>query len=286
MAANAAPSPLPLDGRVALVTGGSRGIGREVSSHLAALGARVLINYASASASASALAAEGNSRGLGGLRAAAAQAAVSDPAAVRALFDRAEEAFGSPPHVVVACAGLLNPKYPALADTTVEDFDAMFAVNVRGTFLVCREAANRVPAGGGGRIVTFSSSIMGTLLPGYAAYTATNGAVEAMTRSLAKEVAATAAPRVMVVVANPAAMGWVTLTKEATMATVAGTQAMVAIMTMAMEATTTTATMEATTTTIKIVVVVMLFVKSIRNLNTLQKIASGAMQRITPGRRR
>lgn len=188
MAASAAP--LPLDGRVALVTGGSRGIGREVSSHLAALGARVLINYASDSASATALAAELNSRGLSGLRAAAAQADVSDPAAVRALFDRAEEAFGSPPHIVVACAGLLNPKYPALADTTVEDFDAMFAVNVRGTFLVCREAANRVPAGGGGRIVTFSSSIMGTLLPGYAAYTATNGAVEAMTRILAKEVAA------------------------------------------------------------------------------------------------
>ncbi|KAM3405470.1 hypothetical protein ACQJBY_008136 [Aegilops geniculata] len=191
--ADAGPSetaPLPLDGRVALVTGGSRGIGREVSSHLAALGARVLINYASDSASAAALAAELNSRGGGGLRAVPAQADVSDPAAVRALFDRAEEAFGSPPHVVVACAGLLNPKYPALADTTVEDFDAMFAVNVRGTFLVCREAANRVPAGGGGRIVTFSSSIMGTLLPGYAAYTATNGAVEAMTRILAKEVAA------------------------------------------------------------------------------------------------
>lgn len=191
MAANVGNSALPLDGRVALVTGGSRGIGREVSSHLAALGARVLINYASNSASASALAAELNSRSGGGnLRALAAQADVSNPAAVRALFDRAEEAFGSAPHIVVACAGLLNSKYPALADTAVEDFDAMFAVNVRGTFLVCREAANRVPPGSGGRIVTFSSSIMGTLLPGYAAYTATNGAVEAMTRILAKEVAA------------------------------------------------------------------------------------------------
>ncbi|TVU30489.1 hypothetical protein EJB05_22116, partial [Eragrostis curvula] len=66
----------------------------------------------------------------------------------------------------------------------------MFAVNVRGTFLVCREAANRVLAHNGGRIVTFSSSIMGTLLPGYAAYTAANGTVEAMTRIMAKEVAA------------------------------------------------------------------------------------------------
>ncbi|XP_051178131.1 NADPH-dependent aldehyde reductase-like protein, chloroplastic [Lolium perenne] len=188
---NSKPAPLPLDGRVALVTGGSRGIGREVSSHLAALGARVVINYASDSAKASALATGLNSRGLdGGVRAVAFQADVSDPASVRALFDHAEAAFGSPPHIVVASAGLLNAKYPALADTTVEDFDAMFAVNVRGTFLVCREAANRMPPSSGGRIVTFSSSIMGTLLPGYAAYTATNGAVEAMTRILAKEVAA------------------------------------------------------------------------------------------------
>jgi len=180
-------SPLPLAGRVALVTGGSRGIGREVSSQLAALGARVVINYASNSASADELVTELASRGHGAV---AVRADVSDPAAVGALFDRAEEAFGSPPHIVVACAGLLNAKYPALADTAVEDFDAMFAVNVRGTFLVCREAASRIPAGSSGRIVTFSSSIVGTLLPGYAAYTATNAAVEAMTRILAKEVAA------------------------------------------------------------------------------------------------
>ncbi|CAN6288070.1 unnamed protein product [Urochloa humidicola] len=180
-------APLPLAGRVALVTGGSRGIGREISSQLAALGARVVVNYASNSAKADELVAELASRGHAAV---AARADVSDPDAVRALFDRAEEAFGSPPHVVVSSAGLLNPKYPALADTTVEDFDAMLAVNVRGTFLVCREAARRVPPGGGGCIVTFSSSIMGTLLPGYAAYTATNGAVEAMTRILAKEVAA------------------------------------------------------------------------------------------------
>ncbi|XP_062205552.1 NADPH-dependent aldehyde reductase-like protein, chloroplastic [Phragmites australis] len=183
----ASNAQLPLDGRVALVTGGSRGIGREVSSHLAALGARVVVNYASNSARADELVAELTSRGHSAV---AVRADVSDPDAVRALFDRTVEAFGSPPHIVVSCAGLLNAKYPALADTTVEDFDAMFAVNVRGTFLACREAARRIPPNSGGRIVTFSSSIMGTLLPGYAAYTATNGAVEAMTRILAKEVAA------------------------------------------------------------------------------------------------
>ncbi|GJM84698.1 hypothetical protein PR202_ga00391 [Eleusine coracana subsp. coracana] len=107
-----------------------------------------------------------------------------DRADEHALFGRAEEAFGSPPRIVVACAGLLNPKYPAVADTAVEDFDAisggalsmvsfhpppldaMFRVNVRGTFLVCREAARRVPANDHGHASAGR--------PGYAAYTATN----------------------------------------------------------------------------------------------------------------
>ncbi|PAN47066.1 hypothetical protein PAHAL_9G231400 [Panicum hallii] len=187
MAAASSTAPLPLDGRVALVTGGSRGIGREVSSHLAALGARVVVNYASNPAKADELVAELASRGL---RVVAVRADVSDPDAVRALFDRAEEAFGSPPHIVVACAGILDPKYPALADTAVEDFDATFAVNVRGKFLVCREAARRIPPHSGGRIVAFSSTTVAALPPGYGAYVASNAAVEAMTRILAKEVAA------------------------------------------------------------------------------------------------
>nr|CAB3499493.1 unnamed protein product [Digitaria exilis] len=180
-------APLPLAGRVALVTGGSRGIGREISSQLAALGARVVINYASNSGKADELVAELASRGH---QSVAFRADVSDPDAVRALFDRAEEAFGSPPHIVVACAGIMDPKYPALADTAVEDFDATFSVNTRGKFLVCREAARRIPPHSGGRIVALSSTTVAVLLPGYGAYTASNAAVEAMTRILAKEVAA------------------------------------------------------------------------------------------------
>lgn len=79
---------------------------------------------------------------------------------------------------------------PSASDTAVEDFDATFAVNTRGKFLVCREAARRIPPNSGGRIVTFSSTTVAVLPPGYAAYAASNAAVEAMTRVLAKEVAA------------------------------------------------------------------------------------------------
>jgi 3-oxoacyl-[acyl-carrier protein] reductase len=131
-----------------------------VCSHLAALGARVVVNYVSNPAKADEHVAELATRGH---RAVAVKADVSDPDAVRALFNRADEAFG-PCRTSwwPACAGILNLKYPKLADTTIEDFDAMFMVNVRGTFLVCREAANRIPASSGGRIVTLSSSIMGT----------------------------------------------------------------------------------------------------------------------------
>uniref|UniRef100_A0A6J0PCG3 NADPH-dependent aldehyde reductase-like protein, chloroplastic n=1 Tax=Elaeis guineensis var. tenera TaxID=51953 RepID=A0A6J0PCG3_ELAGV len=78
-----------------------------------------------------------------------------------------------------------------LADTSVEDWDKTFAVNVKGTFLCCREAANRLLRGGGGTIITFLSSIAGTLLPNDSAYAASNVAVEAMTRILAKELQGT-----------------------------------------------------------------------------------------------
>nr|XP_010908001.1 NADPH-dependent aldehyde reductase-like protein, chloroplastic [Elaeis guineensis] len=180
---------LPLADRVAIVTGASGGIGRAVALHLAALGARLILVYSSSSTRADLLAADLNSPSQ--TRAVTVQADVSDPVSVRSLFDRAEQAFSSPPHIVVACAGVLDSKYPTLADTSVEDWDKTFDVNVKGTFLCCREAANRLVRGGGGRIITFSSSIAGTLLPNYSAYAASNAAVEAMTRILAKELQGT-----------------------------------------------------------------------------------------------
>ncbi|KAK6912161.1 hypothetical protein RJ641_024254 [Dillenia turbinata] len=185
----------PLQGRVAIVTGGSRGIGREVALHLASLGASLVLNYASNSAQADLLASQLNSSSSSCQqsrpRAIAVGADVSDPDQVKLLFDRAEEEFDSKVHILVNCAGVLNPKYPPLAETTPEEWDATFSVNTRGAFLCCREAANRMARGGGGRIILVSSSLVGSLLPGYSAYTASKAAVETMTKILAKELRGT-----------------------------------------------------------------------------------------------
>lgn len=188
------PAPLPLEGRVAIVTGGSRGIGRAIASHLGSLGARLVVNYASSSAQADALAAELNSSGSDPSappRAIAVKADVSDPDQVKRLFDEAERVFGSPAHVFVNCAGVMDPKFPSLADTTVEEWDSTFKVNARGAFLGCREAVNRLRRGGGGRIVMVTTSVVGGLFPGYSAYAASKAAVETMTKIAAKELKGT-----------------------------------------------------------------------------------------------
>ncbi|XP_042484481.1 short-chain type dehydrogenase/reductase-like, partial [Macadamia integrifolia] len=82
-------------------------------------------------------------------------------------------------------------KYPTLANTTLEDWDTIFNINTRGTFLCCREAANRLTRNGGGRIITVSSSVVGRNPPGFGAYAASKAAVETMTKILAKELKGT-----------------------------------------------------------------------------------------------
>uniref|UniRef100_A0A0D3GSE2 Uncharacterized protein n=1 Tax=Oryza barthii TaxID=65489 RepID=A0A0D3GSE2_9ORYZ len=81
--------------------------------------------------------------------------------------------------------------YPTLVDTSTADFDRTFAVNTRGAFLCLREAAHRLPRGGGGRIVAITSSVVGSHPTGYSAYTASKAAVEAMMRTMAKELKGT-----------------------------------------------------------------------------------------------
>jgi 3-oxoacyl-[acyl-carrier protein] reductase len=167
------------DSKVAIVTGASRGIGAAVASRLAHDGFRVVINYAgeakAAEDLASAIVAEGG-------RAVASQADVSDSAAVRALFARAEDTFGGV-DVLVNNAGIMQ--LAALAEVDDAFFDRHIAVNLKGTFNGLREAARRLRTGG--RIINFSSSVVGLYQPTYAVYAATKAAVEAMTHVLSKE---------------------------------------------------------------------------------------------------
>ena len=165
--------------RVAIVTGGSGGIGRPTAERLAADGMAVVVHYSGNAERASEVVA--SITGAGG-RAVAARADIGDEQEVAALFDTAEKEFGAV-DVVVNTAGimLLSP----LAETPLEDFDRMVRTNLRGTYLACQEATRRLRKSGA--IINFSSSVLGLALPTYAAYAATKGAVEAMTLILAKE---------------------------------------------------------------------------------------------------
>jgi 3-oxoacyl-[acyl-carrier protein] reductase len=151
--------------KVAIVTGASRGIGAAVAERLARDGFTVVVNYAGDAAPAEALVRRIEEAGGHAL---AAQADVSDPAAVRRLFDSAETAFGGV-DVLVNNAGIMT--LATVADTGEAAFDRLIAVNLKGTFNTLREAAARLRAGG--RIVNFSSSVVGLLQPTYAAYAAT-----------------------------------------------------------------------------------------------------------------
>jgi 3-oxoacyl-[acyl-carrier protein] reductase len=167
------------NGKVAIVTGSSRGIGAAIAERLAADGFTVVINYAGGAAEAEALA--GKIEQAGG-RAVTAQADVSDPAAVARMFDMADAAFGGV-DVVVNNAGIM--RLANLADSTDALFDSHMAINVKGTFNTLREASRRLR--NGGRIINLSSSQAGLLHPTYGVYAATKAAVEAMTHVLSKE---------------------------------------------------------------------------------------------------
>lgn len=124
----AASSVSSLAGRVAIVTGSSRGIGRAVAMHLAELGAKIVVNYTTRSTDADQVAAEINS--IAGVSqepiAFVFRADISEPSQVESLFDAAEKAFKSPVHILVNSAGIVDPNYPTIANTPVEDFDRIF----------------------------------------------------------------------------------------------------------------------------------------------------------------
>ncbi|MFF2187905.1 SDR family oxidoreductase [Streptomyces sp. NPDC058155] len=165
--------------RVVIVTGGSRGIGRETAERLAADGHAVVVNYAGNRTEAEAAVAAITEAGGTAM---AFRADVADEVAVSALFDAAEEAFGGV-DVLVHAAGVMSVK--PLVDTELDALDRMHRTNIRGTFVVDQQAARRLRSGGA--IINFSSSVLGLAFPGYTAYAASKGAVEAMTLILARE---------------------------------------------------------------------------------------------------
>jgi 3-oxoacyl-[acyl-carrier protein] reductase len=169
------------DKRVAIVTGASRGIGAAIARRLATDGIAVAVNYVSRPDEADALVARIEADGG---QARAVRADVADPAAVRRMFDTVESQLGGV-DILVNNAGIMPPGLPTVAETDDQTFDRLFAINVKGTFNTLREAATRLRSGG--RIVNFSSSVVGLTPPGYAAYAATKGAVEVLTRILTRE---------------------------------------------------------------------------------------------------
>ena len=168
-----------LAGKVALVTGAARVIGRVIALRLASDGAAVVVNYSGSAQQAqeTVIVIE-----QGGGRAAAVQADVSKVGDVKRLFDACLGTFGRL-DILVNNAGVMFTK--PVAEVSEEEFDHIFAVNVKGAFFCCREAARRMAEGG--RIVNLSSSTTALMLPGYAAYDATKGAVEQFSHVLAKE---------------------------------------------------------------------------------------------------
>ncbi|KAL2480402.1 NAD(P)-binding Rossmann-fold superfamily protein [Abeliophyllum distichum] len=176
----------PLQDRVAIVTGASRGIGRAIALHLASLGAKLVINYTSNSAQADTVSSQINADSLVP-RAITVRADISDPDQVKSLFDATESAFDSPVDILINSAGVVDSKYPTVSNTTIEDFDNTFNVNTRGAFLCCKEAANRIKRGRGRRIICVTSSSVASLKTGYGAYAASKAAVETMVKILAKE---------------------------------------------------------------------------------------------------
>ncbi|MEV0890826.1 SDR family oxidoreductase [Promicromonospora sp. NPDC050262] len=165
--------------RVALVTGGSGGIGRAVVGRLAADGYAVAVHYAGNQARADEVVAEVQAAGG---QAIAVGGDVADEVAMAAAFDATEAAFGGV-DVVVNTAGimLLGP----VASFDLADLDRMHRTNIRGTFVVAQLAANRLRAGGA--LINFSTSVVRAQFPAYAAYVASKAAVEGMTLILARE---------------------------------------------------------------------------------------------------
>ncbi|UJW76608.1 SDR family oxidoreductase [Rhizobium sp. SL42] len=165
--------------RSAIVTGSSKGIGAAIARRLAGDGFAVVVNYASGADAAAAVVDQIEAAGG---RAVAVKADIASSDGMKALFDTAEEVFGGV-DVLVNNAGIMQ--LSPIAETPDVAFERQVAINLGGVFRGMREGANRIRPGG--RIISFSTSVVGLYQPAYGVYAATKAGVEAMTHILAKE---------------------------------------------------------------------------------------------------
>jgi 3-oxoacyl-[acyl-carrier protein] reductase len=171
-----------LNGKTAIVTGASKGIGRAIASKLGRLGAFVTVGYLDDEEGARTVVAEIEAGGGAGMAIRVDMRSVAD---IERLFDRTIANRGGV-DILVNNAG--RAVFKPVADTTEEEFDALFAINVKGVFFACRQAALKMARGG--KIVNISSSVTRMMLPDYGLYAATKGAVDQVTKVLAKELGA------------------------------------------------------------------------------------------------
>jgi 3-oxoacyl-[acyl-carrier protein] reductase len=169
-----------LEGKVAVVTGASKGIGAEVAKHLAAEGAAVVVNYGSSKAGADKVVAEITGRGG---KAVAVQADVARPGDIQRLFAESRKAFGRL-DVLVNNAGVYE--FAALDAITPEHYHRQFDLNVLGLILTTQEAVKQFGKDGGS-VINISSIVSKLALPSSTVYAATKAAVDSITRTLSVE---------------------------------------------------------------------------------------------------
>ena len=169
-----------LAGKVAIVTGASKGIGASIALHLAAEGAKVVVNYSSSKEGAERVVKEIQKNGG---KAIASQANMTSPKDIKRLFSETEKAFGKL-DILVNNAGIYE--FSPIDEITPELFHKMFDLNVLGLLLASQEAVKRFGTQGGS-IVNISSIVSTVSQPEFSIYSGTKGAVDAVTRSLAKE---------------------------------------------------------------------------------------------------
>ncbi len=168
-----------IDSKVAIVTGASKGIGKQVVIQLGRLGITTVINYNSNEKEAQEIVDEII---FDGGKALALQADISKINALEKLFEQTIKIYGKV-NILINNAGLMinNP----IANVSEEEFDRQIAVNVKGTFFTCQQAMKYME--NNGRIINFSTSVTSAMFPAYSVYAASKGAVEQITRQLAKE---------------------------------------------------------------------------------------------------